>query len=85
MTRCTAPQTTARDRARRKAARTSTLVAAAQASTELGLPYTTLRHLAFQGEFPVVKVGRAWYFRRLDLEAYVSRQLRQLVAEGPTG
>ena len=51
---------------RRKAARTSTLVPASQALAEMGLPYTTLRHLAFQGEFPVVKVGRAWYFRRLE-------------------
>jgi len=69
-----------REPARRKAARTSTLVPAAQAAAELGLPYTTLRHLAFKGEFPVVKVGRAWYFRRLDLEGYISRQLRVLAA-----
>jgi excisionase family DNA binding protein len=52
------------------------LVPAAQAATELGLPYTTVRLLAFRGEFPVVKIGRAWYFRRLDLEAFISRQLR---------
>jgi excisionase family DNA binding protein len=71
------------DRQRRplkKAARTSHLVRATQAADELGLPYTTLRQLAFQGEFPVVKIGRAWYLRRLDLEAFISRQLRKLAS-----
>jgi excisionase family DNA binding protein len=71
------------DRPRRplkKAARTSHLVRATQAAAELGLPYTTVRQLAFQGEFPVMKIGRAWYFRRMDLEAYISRQLRLLAS-----
>lgn len=71
-----AERTPTSDRTKTKAARTSTLVPAAQAATELGLPYTTVRLLAFRGEFPVVKIGRAWYFRRLDLEAFISRQLR---------
>jgi excisionase family DNA binding protein len=60
--------------------RTSRLVRATQAAEELGLPYTTLRQLAFQGEFPVVKIGRAWYLCRLDIEAYISRQLRLLAS-----
>jgi excisionase family DNA binding protein len=77
MSQRTAPQP--HEPARTKAARTSMLVPAAQAAAELGLPYTTLRGLAFKGEFSVVKIGRAWYFRRLDLEAFVSRQLRALV------
>ncbi len=75
-TRRTPPQ----PRPRRNAARTSTLVRVTQAAQELGLPYTTLRHLAQQGEFPVVKVGTAWYLRRLDLEAYITRQLRDLAS-----
>jgi excisionase family DNA binding protein len=69
-----------RRRPKKNAARTSQLVRAAQAATETGLPYTTLRRLAFQGELPVVKVGTAWYFKRLDIEAYIARQLRQLAS-----
>jgi hypothetical protein len=38
------------------------------AARESGLPYTTLRDLHFRGELPVVKVGRAWYVDRRDLD-----------------
>lgn len=67
-------------RPRKKAVRTSHMVGAMQAAQEWGLPYTTMRQLAFQGEFPVLKIGRAWYFRRLDLEAFITRHLRQLAS-----
>jgi excisionase family DNA binding protein len=48
------------------------LIAAKSAAQALGLPYTSLRDLAFRGELQVVKVGRAWYFERRDLEQWVS-------------
>jgi len=67
-----------RSRPRKKAARTSRLVSARQASEESGVPYTTLRSLAFAGELPVVKIGIAWYFRREDIEAFISRNLANL-------
>lgn len=47
------------------------LVPAKVASIETGIAYTTLRDLAFRGEIPVVKVGRAWYFERRDLENWI--------------
>lgn len=43
------------------------LLSAKDASKETGIPYTTLRDLAFKGEIPVVRLGRAWYFDRADL------------------
>jgi excisionase family DNA binding protein len=39
---------------------------------EMGIPYTTLRDLAFRGELPVVRFGRAWYFDRRDLARLVA-------------
>lgn len=50
------------------------LVAAKPAAAEIGLPYSTLRDLAFRGLVPVVKIGRAWYFDRRDLERLIERQ-----------
>ena len=51
--------------------RSSRLITAKHAAAELGIPYTSLRDAAFRGEIPVVKVGRAWYFERKDLDRYV--------------
>ena len=42
----------------------SRLVRAKTAAAETGIPYTSLRDLAFRGEILVLKVGRAWYFDR---------------------
>jgi excisionase family DNA binding protein len=49
------------------------LVAAKPAALETGIPYTTLRDLAFNGKIPVVKIGRAWYFDRADLRNFSER------------
>jgi len=55
-----------------------TLVSARAAASELALPYTTLRDVAFRGELPVLKVGRAWYFRRADLTQWVNARVEVL-------
>ena len=47
------------------------LVPATKAANELGIPYTSLRDLALRGEVAVVRLGRAWYFDRRDLERLV--------------
>lgn len=49
----------------------SRLVAAKAAARETGIPYTTLRDLAYRGLIPVVRLGRAWYFDRRDLARLV--------------
>lgn len=54
------------------------LVPAKVASIETGIAYTTLRDLAFRGEIPVVKVGRAWYFDRRDLEHWFASHKERL-------
>jgi excisionase family DNA binding protein len=54
------------------------LVSAKVASIETGLAYTTLRDLAFRGELPVIKVGRAWYFERRDLEHWIASHRERL-------
>ena len=50
----------------------SRLVRAKVAAAETGIPYTSLRDLAFRGEIPVIKVGKAWYFDRRDLENWIA-------------
>jgi excisionase family DNA binding protein len=47
------------------------LVPAKVAAIETGIAYTTLRDLAFRGELAVVRIGRAWYFERRDLDAWI--------------
>lgn len=47
------------------------LTKATAAARELGIPYTSLRDIAFRGEIPVVKIGRSWYFDRRDLVKFV--------------
>ena len=58
---------------------TARLVPAKVASIETGIAYTTLRDLAFRGEIPVVRVGRAWYFERRDLEHWIASHKERLV------
>ena len=58
----------------------SRLVSAKAAAREIGLPYTTLRDLAFRGEIPVVKAGRAWYFERRDLDSWITNHRERLDA-----
>jgi excisionase family DNA binding protein len=48
------------------------LVTAKDASIETGIAYTTLRDLVFRGELPVVRIGRAWYFNRDDLDRWIT-------------
>jgi excisionase family DNA binding protein len=56
----------------------SRLVPAKTAAAETGIPYTSLRDLAFRGEIPVVKVGKAWYFERRDLENWITTHKERL-------
>ena len=49
----------------------SRLVPAKVAASETGIAYTTLRDLVFRGELHVVRVGRAWYFERRDLDQWI--------------
>jgi len=50
----------------------SRLVPAKVAAIETGIAYTSLRDLAFRGEIPFVRVGRAWYFDRRDLDHWIT-------------
>jgi hypothetical protein len=56
----------------------SRLVRAKVAAVETGIPYTSLRDLAFRGEIPVLKVGKAWYFERRDLENWIATRKERL-------
>lgn len=51
------------------------LVGAERAAEELGVPYTTLRDLVFNGLLQVVRFGksRRWWIDRRDLELLVER------------
>ena len=50
------------------------LTPAKAASVEIGIPYTSLRDLTFQGLLPVVKVGSHWYYDRADLAQFIERR-----------
>jgi excisionase family DNA binding protein len=54
------------------------LVPAKVASAETGIAYTTLRDIAFRGELPVIRVGRAWYFDRHDLDNWIATHKEKL-------
>jgi hypothetical protein len=54
------------------------LVRAKVAAAETGIPYTSLRDLAFRGEIAVIKVGKAWYFERRDLENWIATTKERL-------
>ena len=56
----------------------SRLVTAKVASIETGIAYTTLRDLAFRGELQVVRIGRAWYFERKDLDTLIASHKERL-------
>lgn len=47
------------------------LIAAKAAATVSGIPYGSLRDLAHRGELAVVRVGRAWYFDRADIDRWI--------------
>jgi excisionase family DNA binding protein len=54
------------------------LLPARRASIETGIAYTTLRDVVFRGEIPVLKIGRAWYFDRRDLEQWIASHKERL-------
>jgi excisionase family DNA binding protein len=49
----------------------SRLAPAKEIARETGIPYTSLRDLVFRGELPVLRIGRAWYFERADVDRYI--------------
>lgn len=61
-------------------ANSARLVNAKRASTELGIPYGTLRDVVHRGELPVIRVGRAWYLERRDIDQWIERQKASGVA-----
>jgi hypothetical protein len=73
------PQADERKRGPRHPAKpTSRLVPAQQAADEYGLPYTSLRKLHHIGQLPVVKLGRAWFVKRADLDALIERSTERM-------
>ncbi len=58
----------------------SRLIAAKAASQLTGIPYGSLRDLAHRGEIPVVRVGRAWYFERADLDQWIEKRKERATA-----
>lgn len=48
-----------------------------EASKELKVSIFTIRSWAYQKKFPIVKLGRRVLLRREDLEAFVSKSVRE--------
>lgn len=59
---------------RRQRIEVGRLLPAKIAAVQSGIPYTTLRDLVFRGEIPVVRLGRAWFFDRRDVDRYIDTQ-----------
>jgi excisionase family DNA binding protein len=49
------------------------LIGAKPASGEYGIKYTSLRDLVHRGELPCIRIGRAMYFDRSDIEHWIER------------
>jgi excisionase family DNA binding protein len=47
------------------------LISIKKAAEHTGIPYSSLRALAFKGRIEVVKIGAAWYFERADLDRLI--------------
>ena len=54
------------------------LVRAKPCSEEYGFKYTSLRDLVHRGELPGVRVGRAWYFDRRDIENWIESRKERI-------
>ena len=65
----------ARPGARAEAAlhRSGRLLAAKPAAAYLGVPYSTLRDLAFKGELAIVRLGGRDYVERAELDQLIAR------------
>ena len=58
---------------------TTRLVPAKRASREYGIAYGSLRDICHRGEIQVVKVGRAWYLDRSDIDRWIETRKREWV------
>lgn len=54
------------------------LISAKDASRNTGIPYGSLRDLAHRGEIPVIRVGRAWYFERADIDQWIESRKERI-------
>jgi len=54
-----------------KTAQPTRLIHIKRASENTGIPYSSLRDAHFRGELPVVRVGRAWYVERNDIDRWI--------------
>jgi excisionase family DNA binding protein len=52
-------------------AHTPRLEPAKAVARRTGIPYGSLRDLAHRGEIAVIRVGRAWYFERADIDRWI--------------
>jgi excisionase family DNA binding protein len=51
--------------------RTPQLIGAKPASREYGIKYTSLRDIVHRGELPCIRIGRAMYLDRVDVERWI--------------
>jgi excisionase family DNA binding protein len=56
------------------------LIRAPQAAREYGVAYTTLRDLVQRGELPVLRIGRAWFLERTDIDEWIASHKERATA-----
>ena len=57
---------------RNNAAPPPRLLGAKRASAEFGIAYTTLRDMVHRGDLPFLRIGRAMFFERRDIEQWIA-------------
>lgn len=57
---------------RNDTARPPQLIGAKPAAREYGFKYTSLRDLVHRGELPCIRIGRAMYLDRVDVEQWIA-------------
>jgi hypothetical protein len=59
---------------RRTETRPPQLIGAKPASREYGIKYTSLRDIVSRGDLPCIRIGRAMYLDRVDVEDWIAAQ-----------
>ena len=48
------------------------LVPAKRGAAETGVPYSSWRDAVHRGEIPLIRIGRAWYHERTDIDRWIA-------------
>jgi predicted DNA-binding transcriptional regulator AlpA len=53
---------------------TPRLIRAPEVVRQYGIALGTLRDVVFRGELAVIRIGRAWFFERVDVDKFIEER-----------